>query len=117
LFLVLAQIVNNCIIGHVGFETNQEQEMNDLDIMLEVNTMTPAKTARLTADFTRAAGAAPILMNVRMISPALDMTVGFDSELAAFKLAYYFREHAQSRVRVEEASVPGVFLVILTPKA
>lgn len=94
--------------------------MDDLDIMLKVNTMTPAKTARLTAELTKAAGGvAPVLLNVRMISPALDMTVGFESELAAYKLAYYFREHAKSNVLVQEAggSVPGVHLVILKPKA
>ena len=92
--------------------------MADLDIMAMVNTMTPAKTARLTADLTKATGGiAPTLLNVRMISPALDMTVGFDSEIAAYKLAYYFREHAKSRVRVQEAGgMPGTFIVILTPK-
>jgi hypothetical protein len=91
--------------------------MTDLDIMLEVNTMTPAKTARLTADFTKAAGEAPILLNVRMISPALDMTVGFESELAAYKMAYAFRDHATARASVKEAGgMPGVYLVIMTPR-
>jgi hypothetical protein len=92
--------------------------MYDLDIMLAVNTMTPAKTARLTADFVKATGGiAPLFMDVRMISPALDMMVGFESELAAFKLAYDFRAHAKSDVRVQEAGgMPGVYLVILTPK-
>lgn len=91
--------------------------MIELDIMLEVNTMTPAKIARLTADFTKATGATPLFLDVRMISPALDMTVGFDSELAAYKLAYYFRAHASSSVRVQGAGgMPGVYLVVLTPK-
>lgn len=92
--------------------------MDDLDIMLEVNTMTPAKTARLTADLTKASGGvAPILLNVRMISPALDMTVGFESELAAYKMAYAFRDHATARASVKEAGgMPGVYLVTMTPR-
>jgi hypothetical protein len=91
----------------------------DLDIMLEVNTMTPAKTARLTAELTKTSGGvAPLLLNVRMISPALDMTVGYENELAAYKTAYAYRAHAMSNVRVQEAGgVPGVYLVVLTPKA
>jgi hypothetical protein len=97
----------------------RRSKMNDLDIMLAVNTMTPAKTARLTAELTKTAGGvAPILLNVRMISPALDMTVGFESELAAYKVAYAYREHSTSYVRVQEAgAIPGVFLVIISPKS
>jgi hypothetical protein len=93
--------------------------MNDLDIMLEVNTKTPAKTARLTEALAALAdGVVPTLLNVRMISPALDMTVGFESELAAYKVAYAYREHSMSYVRVQEAgAIPGVFLVIISPKS
>lgn len=92
-----------------------------IDIMSEVNTMTPAKEARMRRDFEKAAGEAPKYLNVREISPVLDITVGFGTELAAYKLAYYFRDHSTSRVCVTEARGPaaaeaGPYLVVLVKR-
>jgi hypothetical protein len=93
-----------------------EAQMGE-EIMSMVNTMTPAKTARLTRDLTaEAGGVEPFYLNVRQISPALDMTVGFGSELAAYKVAYAYRDHWTSRVRVEKSAIEGSFLVVIQPK-
>lgn len=92
-----------------------------IDIMSEVNTMTPAKEARLRRDFEKAAGEAPKYLYVNQISPVLQMTVGFGTELAAYKLAFHFRDHTTSRVRIEIAEGPaaaeaGPYLVILVSR-
>jgi hypothetical protein len=92
-----------------------------IDIMSEVNTMTAAKQARMRRDFEKAAGEAPKYLSVLQISPVLEMTVGFGSELAAYKLAFHFRDHTSSRVRIEIAKVPaaaefGPYLVVLVKR-
>jgi hypothetical protein len=96
-----------------------EQEMGS-EIMDQVNTMTPAKEMRLMRDLSREAGSPVKYLNVRTISP-LDMTVGIGDELGAYKLAYAYRDHFQSRVHVELAKGPaaadaGPYLVVLTPR-
>lgn len=96
---------------------SKSEQQQGAEIMEMVNTMTPAKIARLTRDAVSITGVEPVLINVRMIAPALDMTVLFPTELAAYKYAYAFREHSTSRVRVQEAGgMPGNFMVILTPR-
>lgn len=86
------------------------------ETMSEVNRMTPAKEARLRASFTDAANEAPLDIHVRQISPVLDMTVQFATELAAYKLAYYFRDHSTSYVRVLNGQ-QGQYLVVLSDRA
>jgi hypothetical protein len=63
----------------------------------------------------KAAGATPFYLNVRQIMP-LDLTVGFESELAAYKLAYAYRNHWTSNVKIEKGSAIGTFLVVIQPK-
>lgn len=93
-----------------------EQEQGQ-QIMQRVNEATPGKIARIKADAIRYTGQMPTVVNIRQIAPALDMTVGFESELAAYKYAYMFRDHSTSRVRVEEAGGrPGTFLVVILPR-
>lgn len=94
-------------------EAQQGQE-----IMQMVNEVTPAKRARLLAEIEKQSGAQANYLNVRQIMP-LDMTVGFESELAAYKLAYAYRNHFTSSVKVEVAkgpAIPGSFLVVIQPK-
>lgn len=69
-------------------------------------------------EITRMAGENPLLVNFRSIVP-FDITVAFRDELAAYKLAYAYREHAQNRVKIEIANgpkFPGAFLVVIQPK-
>ena len=88
--------------------------MDDLDIMLEVNTMTPAKEARLRKDFVTATGEAPLYITMCAVHPALDMAVGFESELAAYKLVYYYREYNKSSIKVVKG-IADEFRVVFTP--
>ena len=92
-----------------------EQQRGE-EIMAKVNEMTPAKTQRLMRDLTKEAGAEPFYLNVRQVSPALDMTVGFEDELAAYKLAYAYRDHWTSKVKIEKGAAVGTFIVVVTPK-
>ena len=92
------------------------------EIMAMVNEITPAKVARVRKEIVKAVGFEfePKYLEVVQISP-LQMTVGFGEELAAYKLAYAYREHWQSKVRVEVAAGPaaaeaGPYLVIIEPK-
>jgi hypothetical protein len=82
--------------------------------------VTPGQMKRLISDVSRMAGSAPIYVNIRQVMP-LDLTVAFSSadELSAYKLAYAYREHAKSRVKIETArgpAMPGAFLVVIHPK-
>jgi len=91
------------------------------EIMSMVNEITASKIERVRKEIVKAAGAEPKLLDLVQISP-LQMTVGFGEEIAAYKLAYAYREHFQSRVRVEVANGPaaaeaGPYLVIIQPKA
>ena len=91
-----------------------------MDIMSRVNEVTPAKEARVSQELAAVTGGvAPSYLNIRTISP-LDLTAGFESELAAYKMAYAYREHWQSEVRIERQNRvldSGLFLVVMTPKA
>jgi hypothetical protein len=72
----------------------------------------------LVRDVARMAGENPHYVCIRQVTP-FDMTVALWEELAAYKLAYAYREHAQSRVTVERATgpaMPGAFLVVMTPR-
>lgn len=91
-------------------EAQQGQE-----IMQMVNEVTPAKRARLLRDMEKAAGATPFYLDVRKVMP-LDMTVGFENELAAYKLAYAYREHFTSGVKIEKGAAVGTFIVVIQPK-
>lgn len=69
-------------------------------------------------DTMQKAAETPLYVNLRSIVP-FDMTVAFSGELAAYRLAYAYREHAQSRVKIEMATgpqFPGAFLVVIQPK-
>lgn len=79
---------------------------------------TPGQMQRLVNDVSRIAGKEPLYVNLRQVTP-LDLTVGFKDELSAYKLAYAYREHAQSRVKIETArgpAIPGAFLVVIQPR-
>lgn len=91
-------------------EAQQGQE-----IMQMVNEVTPAKRARILAEMEKAAGATAFYLNVRQIMP-FDVTIGFESELAAYKLAYAYRNHWTSNVKIEKGSALGTFIVVIQPK-
>lgn len=94
-----------------------EQEQGQ-QIMQMVNEITPAKRARLMKQLTeQAGGVEPVYLEVRQVAPALDMTVGFNSELAAYKLAYAFRDHSTAGATVKAGpNIPGMFLVFFDPR-
>jgi hypothetical protein len=97
----------------MNVEKNEAQQGQE--IMQMVNEITPAKQARIQKEIERAAGATPFYLNVRQIMP-LDLTAAFESELAAYKLAYAYREHWTSRVRIEKGAAVGTFVVVIQPK-
>lgn len=80
--------------------------------------VTDGQMKRLIGDVSRMAGTAPLYVNMRQVTP-LDLTIGFADELSAYKLAYAYRDHAQSRVKIETArgpAIPGAFLVVIQPR-
>ncbi len=80
--------------------------------------VTDGQMTSFIRDLSRLAGSAPLYVNMRQVMP-LDLTVGFGDELSAYKLAYAYRDHAKSRVKIETArgpAIPGAFLVVIQPK-
>ena len=79
---------------------------------------TDGQVKSLVRDLSRMAGEPPHYVCLRQVTP-LNLTVAFFEEVAAYKLAYAYREHAQSRVKVEIAkgpAMPGAYLVVIQPR-
>lgn len=80
--------------------------------------MSDGQAKALVITLERLAGSTPLYVGMRQIMP-LDLSVVFADELSAYKLAYAYREHAKSRVRVLTnggPKFPGSFSVVLTPQ-
>ena len=77
--------------------------------------ITDGQQKSFTRDLARLAGEQPHYICLRQLMP-LDLTVALWDELAAYKLAYAYRDHAESRVKIETArgpAMPGAFLVVI----
>jgi hypothetical protein len=80
--------------------------------------ITAAQKERLTRQLAQSAGEPVLDLHVHHVTP-LSMTVVFQTELGAYKAAYSFRDHAQSRTRVEQAKGPtfsGAWMFVMVPR-